>query len=67
MFPICIYEYGEFVEYYNNQRYHESLDNLTPADVYYGRDLDILTKRDEIKRLTLKLRKQQDMKDEVLA
>jgi transposase InsO family protein len=60
-------ELGQFVEYYNNQRYHESLDNLTPADVYYGRDLEILTKRDEIKRLTLKLRKQQNMKDGVLA
>ena len=23
----------EFVRYYNNYRYHESLDNLTPADV----------------------------------
>ena len=27
---------GKFVEYYNYERYHESLDNLTPADVYYG-------------------------------
>jgi len=57
----------QFVEHYNNQRYHESLDNLTPADVYYGRDKDILTKRDEIKKRTLMQRKQQNMKEQVLA
>ena len=27
---------GEFVDYYNNQRYHENLDNLIPADVCFG-------------------------------
>ncbi len=61
------HEIEQFVEYYNNQRYHESLDNLTPADVYYGRDLDILSKRDEIKKRTLSLRKQQNMRKQVLA
>lgn len=46
-----------FVEHYNNHRYHESLDNLTPADVYFGRDTEILRRRHETKMKTLKLRK----------
>ena len=37
---------GEFVEYYNNCRYHESLDNLMPADVYFGRGPAILKPRE---------------------
>lgn len=43
----------EFVEYYNNRRYHESLDNLTPADVYFGREKEILEERNRIKQITL--------------
>ncbi len=40
---------AEFVDYYNMRRYHESLDNLTPADVYFGRGQTILTRRENIK------------------
>ena len=39
-----------FVDHYNNKHYHESLGNLTPADVYLGRDQQILKQRDEIER-----------------
>jgi len=49
----------EFVDYYNNQRYHESLQNLTPADVYYGRQYELLEKRQMIKLKTMKKRRKQ--------
>lgn len=39
---------GVFVDYYNNQHYHESLNNVTPADVYFGRDKAILKQRKRI-------------------
>ena len=48
---------GEFVEYYNNRRYHESLDNLTPVDVYFGRGPAILKRRESIKRKTIEQRR----------
>ena len=37
---------AEFVDRYNNRRYHESLNNLTPADIYFGRGHSILKRRD---------------------
>ena len=40
------------VTHYNHERYHESLKNVTPADVYFGRDKVILLERERIKRQT---------------
>jgi hypothetical protein len=47
----------DFVGYYNNERYHEALDNVTPADVYYGRQYTVISERREIKRRTMQRRK----------
>ena len=44
---------ARFVEHYNHRRYHESLQNLTPADVYFGRGQTILLERERIKRDTI--------------
>ena len=40
---------GTFVDYYNTQSYHDSLGNMTPADVYFGRDKAIIRERERIK------------------
>jgi hypothetical protein len=50
-------EIEQFISYYNNQRYHEALNNVTPADVYYGRHREIITRRELPKQQTLKARK----------
>ncbi|MEP1200127.1 integrase core domain-containing protein, partial [Tateyamaria sp.] len=48
-----------FVDHYNHQRYHESINNVTPAGVYFGRDKAILKQRERIKRKTLEARRLQ--------
>ena len=47
----------KFIDYYNHERYHESLKNLTPADVFYGRGQEILDQRENIKLATLAMRR----------
>jgi len=47
----------KFVHYYNYERYHESLNNTTPADMYFGRANRIIERRKKIKQKTLKDRK----------
>ena len=48
---------GAFVDHYNNHRYHESLNNVTPADAYFGRATAIIERRQKIKELTIKNRR----------
>jgi putative transposase len=51
-----------FVDHYNHHRYHEALDNLTPADVYFGRGQRIIQMRQEIKQRTIEQRRKQHFK-----
>ena len=48
-----------FVDHYNHQRYHESINNLTPADVYFGRGQSMLKQRERIKRKIMETRRVQ--------
>jgi transposase InsO family protein len=52
-----------FVHFYNYGRYHESLKNLTPADVYFGRAEKILRQREKIKRDTINQRREEYFKN----
>ena len=47
----------DFISHYNHLRYHESIANLTPADVYFGRGQTILLERERIKRHTIQKRR----------
>lgn len=51
-----------FVEYYNNERYHESINNLKPVDVFNGLSREILTQREVIKEITLRNRRKINLK-----
>lgn len=53
---------ADFVAYYNTARYHESLDNLTPADVYLGRQQEVLTQRAIVKQQTLQQRRRHNLR-----
>lgn len=46
-----------FVAHYNHRRYHESLRNVIPADVYCGRAQTILLDRERIKQQTIRQRR----------
>lgn len=55
-------EIARFIEYYNYERYHEALENVTPAAMFYGRAKNILSEREKIKQKTLKKRKEENLK-----
>jgi putative transposase len=52
----------KWVDYYNNERYHESLGNIKPRDKYLGNDEKIIEKRKKIKKETMKMRRLKNVK-----
>jgi len=55
----------KFVEHYNHHRYHESINNLTPAQVYYNKGAGVLEERKRCKVRTLQRRKQLNLQSKV--
>ena len=47
----------EWVHHYNHERYHDSLDKVTPADVFGGRRNEMLDQRALVKTRTMTQRK----------
>jgi putative transposase len=54
-------EIDKFINYYNNERYHEGINNMKPVDVYNGKSKEIETLRDRIKKETMFYRKYQNL------
>ena len=52
----------EYIEYYNNERYHESLNNCTPASVYNGTNKIILEQRRLLKQKSMKQRRRNHLR-----
>jgi hypothetical protein len=54
---------ARFVKYYNHERLHEAVGNVTPDDMYHDRQRSILARREKIKRLTLERRKKENLRN----
>ncbi len=54
---------ARFVRYYNHERVHEAIGNVTPDDMYHGSQHAILSRREKIKRVTLERRKKENLRN----
>ena len=55
-------EVASFVGWYNSQRYHEALSNVTPDDIYFGKCEEILKRHLELKEKIILERKNYNCK-----
>ena len=53
---------NKFRDWYNNEHYHKSINNLHPADVYFGRAETILKRRKRLQTQTKKTCRQVNTK-----
>jgi RNA-directed DNA polymerase len=53
------------VEHYNQERVHEAIGNVTPGDMYHDRQRAILSRRQKVKCLTLKRRKEENLRNAI--
>jgi hypothetical protein len=49
--------------YYNHERLHEAIGNVTPDNLYHDRQREIVTHREKIKRLTVQRRKKEYLRN----
>jgi len=51
------------VDYFNHERVHEAIGNVTPDDMYHGRQHEVLIRREKIKHLTFERRKKENLRN----
>jgi len=57
------YHIEKWVKYYNDERYHEAIGNITPRDKYHGLKEEIFEKRREVKKETMQIRRRRYFKN----
>jgi transposase InsO family protein len=58
---------SEWVDHYNNHRYHEAIDNVTPGDRFFGRAKEILEQRQRTKAETKDESRDHESEEEIIS